>query len=160
MAQSTPATKFLDKLKVPYTLHSYDYDPDPGRVGLQAAEAIGESPARVFKTLMILVDGKAVCALIPSDRQVNMKQLAALAGGKRGAMMPAPEAEKFTAYKVGGISPLGQKRAVPVFVDESAREFESIYINGGQRGLQILIAPDKLVAALQAKLARLSEAPE
>ena len=157
MAHSTPATKFLDKLKVSYTLHSYDYDPDPGRVGLQAAEAIGESPARVFKTLMILVDGRAVCALIPSDRQVNMKQLAALAGGKRASMMPAPEAEKFTAYKVGGISPLGQKRAAPVFVDESAREFESIYINGGQRGLQILIAPDALVDALQAKVARLTE---
>ena len=158
MAHSTPATKFLDKFKVPYTLHSYDYDPDPGRVGLQAAEAIGESPARVFKTLMILVDGAAVCALIPSDRQVNMKQLAALAGGKRAAMMPAPEAEKFTAYKVGGISPLGQKRAAPVFVDESACGFESIYINGGQRGLQILIAPDKLADAVQAKFARLSEA--
>ena len=156
MAHSTPATKFLDKFKVPYTLHSYDYDPDPGRVGLQAAEAIGESPARVFKTLMILVDGAAVCALIPSDRQVNMKQLAALAGGKRAALMPAPEAEKFTAYKVGGISPLGQKRAVPVFIDDSARGFEGIYINGGQRGLQILIAPDKLAEVLSAKMAPLT----
>ena len=156
MAHSTPATKFLDKFKVPYTLHSYDYDPDPGRVGLQAAEAIGESPARVFKTLMILVDGAAVCALIPSDRQVNMKQLAALAGGKRAALMPAPEAEKFTAYKVGGISPLGQKRTVPVFIDDSARGFEGIYINGGQRGLQILIAPDKLAEVLSAKMAPLT----
>ena len=156
MAQSTPATKFLDKFKVPYTLRSYDYDPDPGRVGLQAAEAIGESPARVFKTLMILVDGAAVCALIPSDRQVNMKQLAALAGGKRAALMPAPAAEKFTAYKVGGISPLGQKRTVPVFIDDSARGFEGIYINGGQRGLQILIAPDKLAEVLSAKMAPLT----
>ena len=84
MSQSTPATKFLDKLNVPYTLHSYDYDPDPGRVGLQAAEEMGVPPARVFKTLLVLIDGKAACALIPSDKQVNMKQLAALAGGKGG----------------------------------------------------------------------------
>lgn len=152
MSQSTPATKFLDKLKVSYTLHSYVYDPDPGRVGLQAAEEMGVPPARVFKTLMLLIDGKAACALVPSDKQVNMKQLAALAGGKRAAMMPATEAEKFTAYKVGGISPLGWKRTAPVFVDKSAYAFESIYINGGQRGLQILIAPDDLVAAVSAKV--------
>ena len=153
MSQSTPATKFLDKLKVPYTLHSYDYDPDPGKVGLQAAAEMGVPPARVFKTLMILVDGKAVCALVPSDRQVNMKGLAALAGGKRAGMMPPEEAEKFTAYKVGGISPLGQKRAVPAFLDASAMAFESIYINGGQRGLQILINPEALVDVAKAKVA-------
>ncbi len=157
MSHSTPATKFLDKLKVAYTLHSYDYDPDPGRVGLQAAKEMGVPPARVFKTLMTLVDGQAVCALVPSDRQVNMKQLAALAGGKRASMMPAAEAEKFTAYKVGGISPLGQKRSVAVFMDESAYDFESIYINGGQRGLQILIAPGALLEALGAVVARLTE---
>ena len=150
MSQSTPATVFLDKLKVSYSLHSYEYDPDPGRVGMQAAEAMGVPPARVFKTLMVLVDGKPVCALVPSDRQVNMKRLAALAGGKRAGMMPPEEAEKFTAYKVGGISPLGQKRAAPTFLDDSAFEFESIYINGGGRGLQILIAPDKLVEAAAA----------
>ena len=104
-------------------------------------------------TCTVLIDGKAACALVPSDKQVNMKQLAALAGGKKAAMMPAPEAERFTAYKVGGISPLGQKRAAPVFLDESAFNFESIFINGGGRGLQILIAPDKLVEAAQAKVA-------
>ena len=152
MSHSTPATKFLDRLEVAYTLHSYDYDPDPGRVGLQAAEEMGVPPARVFKTLMALVDGKAMCVLAPSDRQVNMKQLAALAGGKKAAMMPAPEAEKFTSYKVGGISPLGWKRTAPIFVDKSAYDFESIYINGGQRGLQILVAPDKLAAAVSARV--------
>ena len=150
MAQSTPATKFLDKLKVPYTVHSYDYDPDPGKVGLQAAAEMGVPPAQVFKTLMVLVDGAAACVLAPSDCQVNMKQLALLAGGKRAGMMPPEAAEKFTAYKVGGISPLGQKRAAPVFLDASAFNFESIYINGGQRGLQILIAPHKLVEVLRA----------
>ena len=152
MSQSTPATKFLDKLNVPYTLHSYDYDPDPGRVGLQAAEEMGVPPARVFKTLLVLIDGQAACALIPSDKQVNMKQLAALAGGKKAAMMPAPEAEKFTAYKVGGISPLGWKLTAPVFMDKSAYDFESIYINGGQRGLQILIAPNALKAVVSARV--------
>lgn len=157
MSHSTPATKFLDRLEVAYTLHSYDYDPDPGRVGLQAAEEMGVPPARVFKTLMALVDGKAMCVLAPSDRQVNMKQLAALAGGKRAGMMPAAEAEKFTAYKVGGISPLGQKRSAPVFMDESAYDFESIYINGGQRGLQILVTPGALADALGAVVARLTE---
>jgi Cys-tRNA(Pro)/Cys-tRNA(Cys) deacylase len=101
---------------------------------------------------MVLIDGKAACALVPSDRQMNMKQLATLAEGKRATMMPPAEAEKFTAYKVGGISPLGWKRPAPVFVDKSAYDFESIYINGGQRGLQILIAPDKLVAATSARV--------
>lgn len=150
MSQSTPATVFLDNLNVPYSLHSYDYDPDPGRVAIQAAEEMGVPLARVFKTLMVLVDGKAVCVLVPSDKKVNMKRLAALAGGKRAGMMPPEEAEKLTAYKVGGISPLGQKRTVPIFLDNSAFDFESIYINGGGRGLQILIAPDKLVGVVVA----------
>ena len=153
MAQSTPATKFLDKLKVAYTLHSYDYDPAARSVGLQAAAGMGVTPDRVFKTLMILVDDQAACALLPADKQANMKYLAILAGGKKAAMMPPGEAEKFTAYKVGGISPLGWKRSAPVFMDESAFNFEAIYINGGQRGLQILIAPGALAAVLRVEVA-------
>ncbi len=150
MALSTPATKVLDKFKIAYALQTYNYDPNAARVGLQAAEAIGVPPARVFKTLMTYVDGKAVCVLAPSDKEVSMKKLAAASGGKKAAMMPVPDAEKFTAYKVGGISPLGQKKSAPAILDESAFNFEEIYINGGQRGLQILIAPGVLKDVLKA----------
>src|SRR5690349_1130747 len=110
MAKATRATRALEAAGIPFTLHEYAYDPDADRVGLQAAAALGEAPARVLKTLMALVDGKPVCAIIPSDREVSMKRLAAAFGGKSAAMMKPTEAERLSGYKVGGISPFGQTR--------------------------------------------------
>jgi Cys-tRNA(Pro)/Cys-tRNA(Cys) deacylase len=150
VAKTTRATRALDQAGVAYTAHTYDYDPGADRVGLQAAEALGESPSRVLKTLMAKVDGKPVCVIVPSDREVAMKKLAAAAGGKAAEMMKPADAERLTGYKVGGISPFGQTRRVPVFFDEAALAEALVYINGGQRGLQVRLAPGDAVRVLGA----------
>jgi len=155
VAKATRATQMLEKHGVGFTVHTYDYDPDAQRTGMQAAEALGEAPARVLKTLMALVDGKPVCAIVPSDREVSMKKLAAVFGGKSAQMMKPPDAERLTGYKVGGISPFGQMRKVPVAMEEAALAHGLVYINGGQRGLQVRLAPRDAVAALDATTASL-----
>lgn len=150
MASATRATKALEAAKVGFTVHAYDYDPGADRVGLQAAEALGEAPERVLKTLMVLLDGKPACAILPSDREVAMKKLAAALGGKSAQMMKPAEAERLTGYKVGGISPFGQMRKVPVAFESAALEHDLVYINGGQRGLQVRLAPGDAVEVLGA----------
>ncbi|MDO8801840.1 Cys-tRNA(Pro) deacylase [Phenylobacterium sp.] len=156
MAKTTPATLALSKAGVAFTLHTYDYDPDAGRVGLQAAESLGADPARVLKTLMAQVDGRPVCAVLASDQEVSMKKLAAVFCGKAAAMIKPADAERLTGYRVGGVSPFGQKRLVPTVVDEAALLQDLVFINGGQRGLQAELAPADLIAALGAKVAEIT----
>jgi Cys-tRNA(Pro)/Cys-tRNA(Cys) deacylase len=156
MATGTPATVFLQKAGVAFKLHQYDYDPNAERIGLQAAEALGIAPARLFKTLMAKAGSEVVCALIASDRELNLKRLAAAAGAKDAAMLAPAEAERISGYHVGGISPLGQRKRLRFFVDESAKVQATILINGGRRGLQIEIAPDALIALLQARATALA----
>lgn len=155
MSKTTPATAALTKAGIAFSLAHYDYDPNAERVGLQAAEAMGVSPAEVFKTLMAELDGKPVCVIVPSDEEVNMKKLAAALGGRSAQMMKPADAERLTGYKVGGISPLGQRKAVPTALDELATLYDEIFLNGGQRGLQIRIRPADLIAALGCKTADL-----
>jgi ybaK/ebsC protein len=150
MAKTTRATQFLEKAGVAFTTHTYDYDPNAERIGLQAAEAIGEAPHRVLKTLMAELDGKPVCVVVPSDREVSMKKLAAAFGGKHAAMMKPAMAEKLTGYVVGGISPFGQKKQVPTAIEIEALAEDQVYMNGGQRGLQVRLAPADAQKALNA----------
>ena len=150
MAKGTPATLALTKARVAFTLHEYDYDPNAERIGMQAAEALGVSPARLLKTLMAKAGNAIVCVLVPSDQEVSLKKLAAAAGAKDAAMLAAHEAERITGYRVGGISPFGQKKRVRVFVDDAALAQASIIVNGGRRGLQIALAPTDLVRLLEA----------
>ena len=156
MAKTTPATLALDRAKVAYELHTYDYDPDAPRVGLQAAESLGVPPERVLKTLMAVVDGKPVCAVLASDQEVAMKKLAAAVGGKSAQMMKPADAERLTGYRVGGVSPFGQKRKVATVVDAAALAHERVFVNGGQRGLQMLLSPADLVSALPAQVATIT----
>jgi Cys-tRNA(Pro)/Cys-tRNA(Cys) deacylase len=150
MSKTTRATQALEKLGVKFTLHAYDYDPNAESIGLQAAAALGVEPARMLKTLMAEVDGKPVCAVVPSDREVSMKKLAAAFGGKAAKMMRPPDAERLTGYHVGGISPFGQKKRVPTAIEETALGQASVFVNGGQRGLQIELAPADAVQATNA----------
>jgi Cys-tRNA(Pro)/Cys-tRNA(Cys) deacylase len=145
MSKTTRATQALEKLGVKYTLHAYDYDPDAASIGLQAAEALGVPPARVLKTLMAEADGKPVCVVVPSDCEVSMKKLASAFGAKAAKMMRPPDAERLTGYHVGGISPFGQKKRVPVAIEQAALGHTSVFLNGGQRGLQVELAPTDLV---------------
>ena len=150
MSKTTRATQALAKAGVAFTVHTYEYDPGADRVGIQAAEALGEDPSRVLKTLMAEVDGKPVCVIVPSDREVSMKKLASAFKGKSANMMKPADAERLTGFVVGGISPFGQKRQVPTAIEEAALAHEAVYMNGGQRGLQVRLAPRDVVAALKA----------
>jgi Cys-tRNA(Pro)/Cys-tRNA(Cys) deacylase len=150
MSKITPATKALEKLGVKFALHSYVYDSNATSIGLQAAEALGVEPFQMLKTLMAEVDGKPVCVVVPSDGEVSMKKLAAAFGGKAAKMMRPADAERLTGYHVGGISPFGQKRRVPVAIEAAALGHARVYLNGGQRGLQIEIDPHDAVKALGA----------
>lgn len=156
MSRATPATRSLDAAGVAYGLATYAYDPGAERVGLQAAEALGVAPDEVLKTLMVLVDGKPACVVLASDREVSMKKLAAALGAKAAEMMKPADAERVTGYKVGGVSPFGQKRRVRTVLDEAALAKPLVFVNGGQRGLQARLAPADLVRVLEATVAAVS----
>lgn len=156
MSKTTPATLALDKAGVAYRLAAYDYDPNAERVGLQAAEALGAPASEVLKTLMVKADGKPACVVLASDREVSMKKLAAALGAKSAEMMKPADAERITGYRVGGVSPFGQKKPVPTVIDADASALPEAYMNGGQRGLQVRLAPSELVRMLGAKVAPIS----
>src|SRR6202035_3184481 len=156
MSKTTRATQALSRLGVKFALHAYDYDPDADRIGLQAAQALGVEPRRMLKTLMAEVDGKPVCVVVPSDREVSMKKLATAFGGKAANMMRPADAERLTGYHVGGISPFGQKKRVPTAIEQSALAERSVFINGGQRGLQIEVDPNDAVRVLGATVLALT----
>jgi Cys-tRNA(Pro)/Cys-tRNA(Cys) deacylase len=155
MSKTTRATLALGNFGVNFTLHIYDYDPDAERIGLQAAQALGVDATRVLKTLMGQVDRKPVCVIVPSDREVSMKKLAAAFNGKSAEMMHPADAERLTGYHVGGISPFAQKKRVPVAIEQTALRETSVYINGGQRGLQIELDPNDARRVLGAIVAAL-----
>ena len=150
MAAATRAAQVLEQAGVAFTVHAYAYDPAADRAGLQAAEALGEDPGRVLKTLMVLFDGKPACVIVPSDREVAMKRLAAALGGKAAQMMKPADAERITGYKVGGISPFGQTRKVPTVIEETVLQHDLVYLNGGQREIQVRLDPKAAVRVLGA----------
>ena len=148
MAKATRATRWLSDAGVAFTVHEYAYDPAADSIGLQAADALGEVPGRLLNTLTAWVDGKPVCAIVPADREVAMKKLAAACGGKHAEMMKPADAERVSGYKVGGISPFGQPRSPCVVMEQAAILQAQVYINGGQRGLQVRLDPRDALRAL------------
>lgn len=153
---STQGLLFLKAQGVEVSLHPYDYDPNADAVGMAAARALGLDPALTLKTLMVEVDGKPACCVIPSDRQLSMKKVAAAFGGKAAAMMPPAKAEKLTGYRVGGISPFGPKRASPTCFEAAPCTAPRVWINAGQRGLLLGIAPADALRVLSARAVELT----
>lgn len=151
MGHATPATQALTRAKLAFELHEYAYEAGQEKIGLHAASALGVEPARVLKTLMVEVDGKPACAVIPSDATLSMKKVAAAFGGKSAKMMEPAKAEKLTGFRTGGISPFGQKRASPVAFEQSALGYDRIILNGGKRGLMIELHPDVALSAARAE---------
>ncbi|AYL35581.1 Cys-tRNA(Pro) deacylase [Streptomyces fungicidicus] len=149
----TPATVALTAAGVAFTVHSYDHDPSHPSYGEEAAEAMGVSPERVFKTLVADVDGALTVAVVPVAGQLNLKALAAAAGGKRAAMADPALAERTTGYVRGGISPLGQRKRLPTVLDESATGHDTICVSAGRRGLEVELSPHALTTLTQATLA-------
>ena len=156
MSKSTRATKALEQAGVAFTVHAYDYDPSADKIGLQAAAALGEAPQRVLKTLIAVVDGTPVCVVLPSDREVSMKKLAAALGGKSAEMMKPAEAERISGYRIGGVSPFGQMRRLRCAIEEQALLEPYVFINAGQRGLQVRLAPRDAATLLEAVVAPLT----
>lgn len=151
----TPATVALTRAGIPFTLHPYAHDPRAESYGLEAAQALGVDPARVFKTLMASVDGRLSVGIVPVSGELDLKALAKTLGASKAVMAEVAAAERATGYVAGGISPVGQKRPHPTVVDESALDFPTVFVSGGRRGLDLELAPDDLVAATAALVARI-----
>ncbi|QZN86564.1 Cys-tRNA(Pro) deacylase [Cellulomonas sp. C5510] len=154
----TPALVALTAAGVPHTAHAYEHDPrSTVGYGLEAAEVLGIDPEQVYKTLMASVDGTLTVAVVPVAGKLDLKALASAVGGKKAVMADPAAAERATGYVVGGISPLGQRTAHPTVVDETAQLFDTVFVSGGRRGLDVELAPDDLIrltAATVADIAR------
>ncbi|HEY3751752.1 MAG TPA: Cys-tRNA(Pro) deacylase [Pseudonocardiaceae bacterium] len=154
--RGTPATALLTRQRVPHTLHSYEHDPRHASFGTEASEVLGLPPERVFKTLVAEVDGVLTVGVVPVVTQLDLKALAAAVGGKKARMADVAAAERATGYVAGGISPLGQRKRLPVVVDTSAQAFETVFCSGGRRGLEIELAPADLVKLADAVVASIA----
>ena len=154
----TPATVALTAAGASYTVHSYDHDPSHPSYGEEAAEAMGVSPERVFKTLVADVDGTLTVAVVPVAGQLDLKALASAAGGKRATMADPALAERTTGYVRGGISPLGQRRKLPTVLDSSASAHSTICVSAGRRGLEVELSPADLADLTDAVVAPIGRA--
>jgi Cys-tRNA(Pro)/Cys-tRNA(Cys) deacylase len=149
----TPATVALTRAGVAFEARSYEHDPAAPSYGLEAAEALGVAPERVFKTLLVQGEAGLAVGIVPVDRQLDLKAVAAALGAKKVAMADPAAAERSTGYVVGGISPIGQKRALPTVLDDSALAHATVLVSGGRRGLDLELAPADLVAVTRATTA-------
>lgn len=154
--QGTPATVALTKAGLPFTTHAYEHDPAAKSYGLEAAEALGLAPEQVFKTLLVEVDGKLAVGVVPVDRQLDLKAVAAALNGKKAVMADPAAAERTTGYVVGGISPIGQKRRLPTVIDATATEHDQVYVSGGRRGLDLGLSPTDLITITTADIAHIA----
>jgi Cys-tRNA(Pro)/Cys-tRNA(Cys) deacylase len=151
--RETPATRAARAAGITYTLHEYDHDPRAASYAGEAAEVLGLDPRRVFKTLVVSVGDDLAVAIVPAAGQLDLKAV-----GKRAALADTARAEKVTGYVAGGISPLGQRRPLPTFLDASAREHATVFVSAGRRGLEIELAPGDLAALTGADVKPLARA--
>jgi Cys-tRNA(Pro)/Cys-tRNA(Cys) deacylase len=152
----TPAVRAARAAGIAHSVHEYAAAGGRG-YGAEAAAALGIPPARVFKTLVARLDGAGLAvAIVPVAAQLDLKRLAAAAGAKRAEMAPPREAERATGYVRGGISPLGQRRRLPTFLDASALGFETVFVSGGRRGLELELPPQALCDACGARTVRIA----
>ncbi len=153
----TPAITAARRARITFAVHEYAHDANARSFGLEAAEKLGLDPARVFKTLVVSLDGGGLAVgIVPANAQLDMKQVARALGAKKAAMAPREAAERATGYVMGGISPLGQKKRLPMALDESALGFPTIYVSGGRRGLDLELAPADLLTLTGAVSAALA----
>ncbi|MEH0109799.1 Cys-tRNA(Pro) deacylase [Tersicoccus sp. MR15.9] len=152
----TPATRVLADAGVPFAERPYEHDPAAPSYGLEAATALGVEPARVFKTLLVDTGAGLAVGIVPVDTTLDLKKMAAALGAKRVRMADVKDAERVTGYVAGGISPLGQRRALPTVLDASATGHATVLVSGGRRGFDVELAPDDLAALTKATVAPLA----
>ncbi|ADX72806.1 ybaK/ebsC protein [Pseudarthrobacter phenanthrenivorans Sphe3] len=155
-AQGTPATAALAAAGVSFVLHPYAHDPSVASYGIEAAEALGMDPSKVFKTLMVEVEGRLAVGIVPVSGSLDLKAFAAAMGAKKAAMADPAAAQRRTGYVLGGISPLGQRLPSPTVLDSSALALDTLLVSGGKRGLDIELAPADLVRLTGASTAAIS----
>ena len=154
MTRETAATAFLTARNIPFSVHDYEYAPNGGLIGMQAAEAIGVAPEDVLKTLVVEVDKKqAVCVVAPAHQRMNLKKVAALFDGRNARMMSPEKAHDLTGFESGGTSPFGSKTPIPVVLSQDAMPRTHVYINAGRQGLVVRITPADAQQATDAKVA-------
>lgn len=154
----TPGINAARKARVAHTIHEYHHEPANANYGAEAAEKLAVDPARVFKTLVVTIDGKELAVgVIPVTTTLSMKLIARAANGKKAAMADKLAVQRSTGYVLGGVSPLGQKRKLKTLIDESARNFETIFVSAGRRGLEIELAPADLAGLTDAVFADLKQ---
>jgi Cys-tRNA(Pro)/Cys-tRNA(Cys) deacylase len=158
MSSGTPATVSLDRATVSYRLHSYRHDSGNHAYGDEAAAALGIEPRRIFKTLIVSADGRLACAVVPVATKLDLRALAVVLGAKRAELADPAKAQRATGYVLGGISPFGHRSALPVVVDESVSDFDTVFVSAGKRGLQVEVSPDDLCRVTGAVRAALSVA--
>jgi Cys-tRNA(Pro)/Cys-tRNA(Cys) deacylase len=155
--RGTTATIALERAKISFTLHEYPHDPRAASYGMEASEALGIAPERMFKTLVASVDSSSLAVgVVPVHRQLDLKRLASAVGGKKAVMAEVNAAERATGYVAGGISPVGQKKRLPVVVDSSALELATMFCSAGRRGLEIELSPADLIRAVSAIVAAIA----
>ena len=154
----TPAINAAKQARVNYTIHEYEHDPAAESYGEEAAEKIGANPAQVFKTLVVSLDGKDLAVgVVPVTAMLGLKQIAKAAGAKKALMADKQLVQRTTGYVLGGVSPLGQKKPLKTFIDQSAEGFETVFVSAGKRGLEIELAPADLARLTQARFALLQQ---
>ena len=151
--RGTPATQALSTARAEFTVHEYTHDPASGSYGLEAAQALGVAPERVFKTLVAQIAGALHVAVVPVTGDLDLKALAAAVGKKKAAMADPTLAERTTGYVRGGISPLGQRKRLPTVVDSSAATFDTVFVSAGRRGLEVELSPADLTRLTAATVA-------
>ena len=150
-AGGTRATRELTRLGIAHSVHPYQHRADGGSYGAEAATAMGVSARRVFKTLVVSVDGSLAVAIVPVTGQLNLKALADAFGGKRAVMAQVVAAERATGYVTGGISPIAQRRVLPMVIDQTALDWPTVFCSAGQRGLEVELAPADLIRVTGAR---------
>ncbi|MBB5210021.1 Cys-tRNA(Pro) deacylase [Microbulbifer hydrolyticus] len=154
----TPAINTARKANIRHSIHEYAHDPAAESYGLEAATKLQVDPAQVFKTLVVNLDGKALAVgIIPVNSQLSMKRIAGAAGAKKAEMADKQDVQRSTGYVLGGVSPLGQKRLLPTFLDDSARSYETIFVSAGRRGLEIELSSQDLLTVTKGGFATLCQ---
>ncbi|GGE64247.1 Cys-tRNA(Pro)/Cys-tRNA(Cys) deacylase [Streptosporangium jomthongense] len=154
----TPGINAASKAGISYRIHEYEHDPASTSYGTEAAEKMGVDPARVFKTLVVSVDGKSLAVgVLPVTAMLSLKRIARAAGGKKASMADPQEVQRRTGYVLGGVSPLGQKSRLKTFIDSSAENFDTLFVSAGRRGLEIELSPGDLARLSDGQLVPLQQ---
>lgn len=157
----TPAINVAKKAKVAHSVHEYAHDPASESYGLEAAEKLGVPETRVFKTLVVSLDGRDLAVgVVPVSSMLAMKLIARAAGARKAAMAAPADVERATGYVLGGVSPLGQKKRLKTFIDASAADFPTIFVSAGRRGLEIELSPHDLKALTDGSFAEIGQHAE